>query len=60
MSMDFSNSRVMTIAGMLAMAVVAWYLYKHGELGSPTDMANEAIKDVKEAGKDAKEAAKKK
>lgn len=50
----------MTMAGMLAMAVVAYYLYKHGELGSPTEMANEAIKDAKEAGKDAKDAVKKK
>lgn len=37
---------------MAAVAIVAYYyLYKHGELGNPTDMANEALKDAKDTKK---------
>lgn len=46
-----TDNRIVTYLGMAALAIVAYYLYKHGELANPTDMANEALKDAKDAGK---------
>ena len=43
--------RILTAVGVVAMAVVVLYLYKHGQLGSPKEMVDEAAKDVKDAAK---------
>ena len=45
--------RIWTAVGAVAIAIVAYYWYKHGHLGSPTEMANEAAKDAKDAAKGA-------
>ncbi len=51
------HQRLITAAGVLAIAVVVYYLYKHGELGNPAEMLNEAVKDGKEAAKQTADAA---
>ena len=45
--------RIWTAVGVVAMAVVVYYLYKHGQLGSPKEMVEEAAKDAKDAAKGA-------
>ena len=45
--------RIYAMAGALAIGVIAYYLYKHGQLGSPKEMVGEAAKDAKDAVKSA-------
>lgn len=41
--------RIVTVLGVVAIAIVGYYLYKHGELGNPKEMISEAVKDGKGA-----------
>ncbi len=49
--------RAITAVGVVAIAVVLYYLYKHGELGNPKEMINEVVHDGKEAAKKVADAA---
>ena len=45
--------RIVTVLGVVAIAIVGYYLYKHGELGNPKEMISEAVKDGKGAAAEA-------